>query len=396
MQTYILKLPAEEVVHLLRAETKSAHGEPQLSTSANKEYVIEEEFDCKAYGLQDGKEFDLITSLATLTIEPRVESGYWILQILVERVFGPVRTSEEGQLAFTELTLDEFEEELRGAGRKRVVVRLHVQTPAIRQDFGRWLAEMQARHPWKAPAAHPDADAASEKQRADLEQASGTKETADIATTRTYWTKEAVGVFSDPDALETAVDELEVSGFDRAAISVLATDSKARDQLDRFYRTINDVEDGGGVPRAAFVSSDSLAEGEAAVIGVPLYIGGFAGAAAVASAGGSLALAIAATVSGGVVGAALGALLAGAIARHHSAQAQEQLKRGGFVLWVSVSHPDKEKRAIAALSKMGAHDVHIHEIQREWSIKEIPFAETQPDPFLESQFRKRSERLKGA
>ena len=67
---------------------------------------------------------------------------------------------------------------------------------------------------------------------------------------------------------------------------------------------------------------------------------------------------------------------------------QEQLKRGGFVLWVRVYHPDEEKRAIAALSKMGARDVHIHEIQREWSIKEIPFAETQPDPFLESQFRK--------
>ena len=57
------------------------------------------------------------------------------------------------------------------------------------------------------------------------------------------------------------------------------------------------------------------------------------------------------------------------------------------MLWVTVSHPDEEKRAMAAMTKLGARDVHIHEIQREWSIKEIPLAETQPDPFLENQFR---------
>jgi hypothetical protein len=38
--------------------------------------------------------------------------------------------------------------------------------------------------------------------------------------------REAVGVFQNPDALEAAVDALEVSRFDRAAISVLATGRK--------------------------------------------------------------------------------------------------------------------------------------------------------------------------
>ena len=81
-----------------------------------------------------------------------------------------------------------------------------------------------------------------------------------------------LGVFRDPDALEAAVNVLEVSGFDRAAISVLATDAKARDQLERFYQTIREVEDSGRVSRAAFVSSASWTEGEAAAVGVPLYI----------------------------------------------------------------------------------------------------------------------------
>lgn len=285
MNTYILKLPAEQVVHLLRAEMKSAHGEPELNRSAKKEYLIEEEFDHGAHGPGGEVEFDLVTSRAILSIEPRVESGYWILQILVEREFGPVPTFKARQLAFAELTLDEFEEELRGPGRKRITVRLHVQTPEIRDAFDRWLVEMQARNPWKSPAAPPEPDSAVKEQMADLARSSETKETADTATTQRYWTKEAVGIFSDPDALEAAVDELEISGFDRAAISVLATDSKAKEQLDRFYRSFSDVEDSGGVPRAAFVSSDSLAEGEAAIIGAPLYIGGCAGAVGVAAAG---------------------------------------------------------------------------------------------------------------
>lgn len=37
-------------------------------------------------------------------------------------------------------------------------------------------------------------------------------------------TREAVGVFAEPDALEAAVDRLEASGFHRANISVLGTE----------------------------------------------------------------------------------------------------------------------------------------------------------------------------
>jgi outer membrane lipoprotein SlyB len=369
MKTFILKLPAAEVVHLLRAETEAAYGAPELHIAAEKEYIIEEDFDRSAYGIDDGEDFDLVASIAILTIEPRVESGYWILETVVERALGLLRTSQEDELTRRELTLDEFDAELRAAGRKRVSVRLYVETSDVKQDFDRWLGEMQARHPWKTPA--------------DLVQASMTEDMTKTASL-TYRAKEAVGVFSDPNALEAAVDELEVSGFDRAAVSVLATDARAKDQVDRFYRTVREVEDSGRVPQAAFVSRDSRTEGEAAAVGIPLYVGGFAGAAAVAAAGGALALALAATIAGAVAGAGLGALLAAAIARRHAARVQVQLKKGGLVLWVSVPQPDAEKRALAVLEKMGAKDVHFHEINREWSLGDLPFAPIQPDPFLEN------------
>jgi hypothetical protein len=34
----------------------------------------------------------------------------------------------------------------------------------------------------------------------------------------TYRTREAVGVFDDPDAVDAVVNELEISGFDRASV----------------------------------------------------------------------------------------------------------------------------------------------------------------------------------
>jgi hypothetical protein len=51
-----------------------------------------------------------------------------------------------------------------------------------------------------------------------------------------YSVREAVGVFADPAALERAVDELEIASFDRAALSVLATDETIKDRVGHLYR----------------------------------------------------------------------------------------------------------------------------------------------------------------
>jgi hypothetical protein len=87
------------------------------------------------------------------------------------------------------------------------------------------------------------------------------------------------------------------------------------------------------------------------------------------------------------LGASYGAVLANAIDHDRSEQIEEQLKLGGLALWVNAPTPDAEKRALEALSKMGARDVHVHKIQREWSLKDIPLPLSQADPFLESDSR---------
>ena len=366
MSTHILRLSANEVVRLLRAANQRALGAPELNASARREFLIKEEFDSRACGIQDATDFDLVTSITTLSIEPRVESGYWILEAVVERVLGPVRISDEGEFAFKELSLDEFEEELRVTGRKRIFTRLQVQTPAERKDFGQWLETMQARHPRRA-AVTPAESGAARGTLATAGEPFSQAAKADDVTTRKYWVREAVGVFADAGALEAAIDELESSGFDRAAISVLATVATAREQLGRIHPTMSEIQESAAAPRSDFVSGDSWAEGQGAPIGVPLYIGGVAGIWAVTAMGGSLALAVAAALALGSIGEGLGAVLAEAINHQHMEQIEEQLKMGGLVLWVNTPDAEAEKRAIAILTKAGACDVHTHEIQREAS-----------------------------
>jgi hypothetical protein len=197
-----------------------------------------------------------------------------------------------------------------------------------------------------------------------------------------YETREAVGVFDSAEALEAAVDKLEISGFDRAAISVLASDAVVRDRLGALYKSAADIEDDPRAPLAAFTSSDSILEAKSAAVGAPMFIGGIAGGLAAIASGGALALAFAGAVAGGAIGGGIGALFARVISERHVDHVCEQLSQGGLVLWVNFRDAAAGARALAILIDGGARDAHLHEIVREWTLKDRPFALGQPDPFL--------------
>jgi hypothetical protein len=382
MPSYLLKMSPLEVVHILRAESSRAEGEPELNTSAEKEYVIEEDFDYAAYGLTDINKFNLVSSVATLNIEGRLEHNYWVLETTVSRNLGPLPVAEESEFARVKLTPGEFEKELCDPGPKHTAVRLHTETLLAKKHFEDWLAETRRMNP----------NAAKEQQTSRNEPTagqSGAETTKSVneparAGSRIIVAREAVGVFANPENLEAAVDELEISGFDRAAISLLGLEGEAKARIEAFYRKAEDIED-RDVPHAAFTSSDSRVEGEAAAVALPAYVGGVAGAWAAIAAGGALAMAFAAAIAVGIVGAGLGGLLAGAIANRHAREVAEELGKGGIVLWVNVRDADSEKRALAILEQMGAKHVHAHAIQREWSMPDRPLRIPQADPFLEAE-----------
>jgi hypothetical protein len=47
---------------------------------------------------------------------------------------------------------------------------------------------------------------------------------------------------------------------------------------------------------------------------------------------------------------------------HHASRVQEQLARGGLLLWVNVRNAHEENAALEILRAHSAHDVHVHEI----------------------------------
>ncbi|MDE2582064.1 MAG: hypothetical protein KGL52_10540 [Rhodospirillales bacterium] len=197
-----------------------------------------------------------------------------------------------------------------------------------------------------------------------------------------YTAREVVGVLPSPDALQAGVDELLIAGFDRSAISVLASDAAARRRLKDLYGTVEAAADDDGAPHAAFVSDASKAEGKAAAVAVPFYLGSVAGAAAVVASGGVLAAAIGAAVASGAAGAGLGALLANALSKRHADSVADQLARGGLVLWVGVPDQAAEDRACAVLQRLGATQVHVNAVAHRWGAEDRPLGDVQPDPFL--------------
>jgi hypothetical protein len=374
MKTFILALSAAEVVHLLQAETKAENGQPEFNTTCEKDYTIEEDFDHGVYGIRDEERFDLVTSVTTLTVEPRREGGYWVLSVVVERMFGLVSTSDENDMAPAELTLDEFTLDLQSIGQKTITVRVDTETSAVKKDFDYWLADMRARHPWAGEAVSIESDAVGIRQTGGGQLSSSSKVT--------YRVREAVGIFADPGVFEAAVGELNRSGFGRAAISVFVTDVKARARVSRFCEPVEETKGNdrtlwsASLPLAARVKNHKLVRGR-------LCISGFYGAWATAAAGSTLALAVAAAIVLDPGNVDLSTFLATAVERSFAARVQEQLRDGGVILWVNTPTPEAEERSIAVLTRMNACDVHIHETACEWSIKRMLLADTRNDTFPE-------------
>ena len=166
-------------------------------------------------------------------------------------------------------------------------------------------------------------------------------------------TREAVAAFDTIDALDASVYKLETQGFDRAAFSLLATEKTVEQKLGHRYREVKDVEEDPRVPRQTFFSRVSRFEAEMlpapalAAVGALIMVGV-----------GSLMPILVAAGTGGLVGAMLGRV----IEKNHATRIQEQLARGGLLLWVNVRNLHEEETALEVLRTHAAHDVHVHDI----------------------------------
>jgi hypothetical protein len=172
--------------------------------------------------------------------------------------------------------------------------------------------------------------------------------------------REAVGIFHSAEALQGAIDELLSSGFHRAELSLLASEAAVVEKLGHLYRKVDELADDPDVPRAAYVAGEDIGDAEGGIIGGLAYVGATVAAGAVVASGGTLLAVIAGTALAGGAGGLIGSLLARWIGEHHANHLQEQIDRGGLLLWVRTRDAAREERATAILGKYSAEQVHVH------------------------------------
>src|SRR4051812_14294373 len=137
--------------------------------------------------------------------------------------------------------------------------------------------------------------------------------------------REIMGLFHDERAMQTAVDELFIAGFDRSSCSLLADPRAVEKQLGHGFESAAQLGEEPDALRVHYIGRDSRIEGQSLIIGVPGYAGGVLAAGIIAASGGT-ALAVALGTAGiGLACALLGALAARYIGRHHASYLAAQL-----------------------------------------------------------------------
>lgn len=171
---------------------------------------------------------------------------------------------------------------------------------------------------------------------------------------------EVVGVFHAADDFEAAIEELLSSGFDRAQLSLLASETAIEDKLKHRCRRAAELADDPTVPRTSYVSTAAVGDAQGALIGGLTYVGATSAIGAVVMSGGALAGTLIAAIVAGGAGTLLGSILAGLVGRHHAENLNAHIERGGLILWIRAWEPQDEALAINIVRKHGAADVHSH------------------------------------
>lgn len=171
---------------------------------------------------------------------------------------------------------------------------------------------------------------------------------------------ETVGLFTNADSLQEAVRELESTAFPRDAISVLGTRKEIEQQFGQATLPPELAEDDPSVPRQAPVRPEEKNIAAGALVGCAAYVGVVSAAIALGPA--SIPATLMAVVLGGGSGAALGTMLLKRLGHKFDHNIEEQIAKGGLILWVRTPDRQSEIIAQAIMERHGATHVKSHEI----------------------------------
>lgn len=174
--------------------------------------------------------------------------------------------------------------------------------------------------------------------------------------------REAVGIFSSRDALQKAIDELSLAGFQRHELSVLANDQTIRDHLGHVPGSVEEVAHDPNAPRQSYVSPEDTGSAKGVAVGFPAYVGAILATGAVLATGGTALAAAAAAAAAGVGGGALGSVMSQWLTDKRNEPMLQHLDKGGILLWVNLADAERERLAQEIMNRHAAQPVEVHEV----------------------------------
>jgi hypothetical protein len=195
--------------------------------------------------------------------------------------------------------------------------------------------------------------------------------------------REAVGVVHSREQLEKLVERLTTSGFDRAAINLMASQDAILRKLGTIYLDPAGAADAPGVPRRKLVMPSDETGLTALIFGTLITIGTMGAALPIVASGGALAAAIVAGVVGGAAAGGIAKVIKDRIVgQSYDVDLENELRQGGLVIFVRVRNPEREAKALSLMRDCGADKVHVHDVDIPKTVEDIPLANITPDPWL--------------
>ncbi|MBK4719385.1 hypothetical protein JJL56_10925 [Azospirillum sp. YIM DDC1] len=179
--------------------------------------------------------------------------------------------------------------------------------------------------------------------------------------------REAVGIFASRDALQKAVDDLTLAGFQRHELSVLANDETIRDHLGHVPQRAEDIAHDPDAPRQSYVSPEDVGSVKGVAVGFPAYVGAILATGAVLATGGTALAAAAAAAAAGVGGGAMGSVMSSWLTDKRNEPMLQHLDKGGILLWVNLADAGREQQALEIMNRHAARPVEVHEVPQSGS-----------------------------
>jgi hypothetical protein len=192
--------------------------------------------------------------------------------------------------------------------------------------------------------------------------------------------REVTGIFASRAAATPAVDDLLRAGFDRADIDTIAEGERLVRRLGDVPAPAEALADVPEVPRQEFVAPEDTAGFFAVCVAVTGCFGVMIGGLLVMGPDATITRTIIAALAGGLVGCGLGMLIARILGRRWLRSPFTEAGTDGFVLWVRVRSPDREQKALRILRERGADAVHVHEIEIEKRLEDLPSSSLLREP----------------